>query len=119
MKKIILKFLVSLFSIFLFVLSIIDIIDYIQQIIQMTASYELTIRDFLPYLIRQILYLITSILLFLIVNIKGLNFLTQSLTDITKKRYLNNKEKRLAKKQADLEREIAEKQAALDEMKKG
>ena len=125
MKKIIIKILVSFFSIALIIYSIISIIDCIQRISYIENSmifYNIKKGTYLGIEIyRLVFYVITitsNILLFLLVNIKDLDYLTSSLIKAIKEHRASTAEQRKAKKQAKLQAEIAEKQAKLDEIKK-
>ena len=80
------------------------------------------IKYFLKYKNYELIFFLIcaacNFLCFLIINLKDLQFLTNSLIKTIKEHRASTAEQRKAKKQAKLQAEIAEKQAKLDEMKK-
>ncbi len=116
MKKNILKTIASFVSIVFLMLwlwlGIDNIISYIQMIKDIGFFGEFT-TDFklIMQIVREFVMLIVAVLLFLVVNLKDLQFLTESILEKTKKyREETKKEK--------LKTDIAKKQAMLEEMKK-
>ena len=116
MKKNILKIIASAVSIVFLVLwlwmGIDNIISYIRVIKHMGLTGDFAF-DFkwIMQIVREFVMLIVAVLLFLVVNLKDLQFLTESILEKTKKY-------REEKKKEKLETDIAKKQAMLEEMKK-
>jgi hypothetical protein len=116
MKKNILKIIASVVSIVFLVLWLWLGIDNIISIMRAIKRMGLT-GDFafdfkwIMQIVREFVMLIVAVLLFLVVNLKDLQFLTESILEKTKKY-------REKKKKEKLETDIAKKQAMLEEMKK-
>lgn len=121
MKKNIIKISFSIISLLAFIFSIISIISAIKNLTYWgeapNKQYWAYISEYADFaigfetyrLIFWIFCCISNVLFFLIVNIKGLRFVTDSLIETISKKKKENKK-------AKLEREIAQKQAELDEL---
>lgn len=130
MKKIIFKLSLLVFSIAILVFSIINLVDILSaQIpvlkdgIKLQEIYgkddhtaKVTIEFALDLIVPACFSFLTSLLFFLVINIKGLQFVTVSTIQLIKEHKAKTSAERNAKKQAKLAREIAEKQAELDKM---
>ena len=123
MKKIFIKIVLSVFSLFSIIFSIVTIFQSVQNIsyyqdIKGNAYWLLMSKDSVEFalgfetyrLIFWIVCCISNLLFFLVVNFKGLQFVTISATQLIKEH--NSKENKRAK----LSQEIAKKQAELDEL---
>lgn len=74
------------------------------------------IENIIISIIHAVIYFSVSLLFFLVINLKGLQFVTVSAVQLIKEHKAKTSEERNAKKQAKLAREIAEKQAELEKM---
>ena len=79
-------------------------------------QYQIVLNDFIQSISYYSVTLIFSILFFLVVNFKDLQFVTVSTIQLIKEHREKTSEERKAKKQAKLSQEIAQKQAELDEL---
>ena len=130
MKKIIFKLSLLVFSIAILVFSIINLVDILSaQIpvlkdgIKLQEIYgkddhtaKVTIEFALDLIVPACFSFLTSLLFFLVINIKGLRFVTVSTIQLIKEHKEKTSAERSEKKQAKLSREIAEKQAELEKM---
>lgn len=124
-NKILLKILIMVISCIFVIFSIIIFIDNLISTIESLKILKRAEPDIYQellklYIQRNIVYpfftVVLSILFFLIVNFKGMNFLTVSLIQFIKENKGKISEERKDKKQAKLAREIAQKQAELDKL---
>lgn len=74
------------------------------------------IKDNQINILHSAIFFLTSLLFFLVINIKGLQFVTVSTIQLIKEHKAKTSAERFEKKQAKLAREIAEKQAELEKM---
>ncbi len=121
MKKNIFKISFSIISFLAFIFSIISIISAIKNLTYWgeapNKQYWAYISEYADFaigfetyrLIFWIFCCINNILFFLVINIKGLRFATESLIETISKKKKGNRK-------AKLEREIAQKQAELNEL---
>lgn len=125
-KKSLIKIIISIFSICFLLFSFYLFFSYLFQQITFFQKYKSIFSDLeykrqITYFIRTIFQyffnLLASILLFLVINFKGLKFLTESIIEKFVSWRKDTEEERKENKQAKLQREIAEKQAELEKMK--
>lgn len=132
-KKSLIKIIISIFSMCFLIYSFIVLFDYIfKQIYHLknlksylawgdNITYEELYNEqivlFIKGLINNIINLLSSILLFLVINFKDLKFLTESIIEKFVSWRKDTEEERKENKQAKLQREISEKQAELEKMK--
>ena len=120
--NIVVKILSTIFFIYFLVFSINEIFVYIEDFNFIRNFYDGekladAYKQTFYYMIHCILSLFIAFFLFLLVNFKGLKFLTNSLIEQIKEHREKTAEERKTKKQAKLQAEIAQKQAELEEMK--
>lgn len=128
-KKIVIKIILSCLSVLFLILSIIQLFDIlptqiksIKNDLQYIEVYgtNSVVKSTIEFSIKQIVYsslcVIAFAFCFLVINIKGLQFVTVSTIQLIKEHKAKTSEERNAKKQAKLAREIAEKQAELEKM---
>lgn len=125
-KKSLIKIIISIFSICFLLFSFYLFFSYLFQQITFFQKYKSIFSDLeykrqITYFIRTIFQyffnLLASILLFLVINFKGLKFLTESIIEKFVSWRKDTEKERKENKQAKLQREIAEKQAELEKMK--
>lgn len=126
-KKFFIKIIISIFSICFLLCSLYSFFSYLFNQITYIKKYLILIDDakyknqqityFLRMLFQYFFVLLASIILFLVINFKGLKFLTESLIEKFVSWRKDTEEERKENKQAKLKREIAEKQAVLEKMK--
>lgn len=128
-KKIVIKIILSFLSVLFLILSIIQLFDIlptqiksIKNDLQYIEVYgtNSVVKSTIEFSIKQIVYsslcVIAFAFCFLVINIKGLQFVTVSTIQLIKEHKESTKEERAEKKQAKLAREIAQKQAELEKM---
>ena len=125
-KKSLIKIIISIFSICFLLFSFYLFFSYLFQQITFFQKYKSIFSDLeykrqITYFIRTIFQyffnLLASILLLLVINFKDLKFLTESIIEKFVSWRKDTEEERKENKQAKLQREIAEKQAELENMK--
>ena len=119
--KILIMVISCIFVIFSIIIFIDGLISTIESLKILQRAEPDRYQELLKlYIQRNIVYpfftVILSILFFLVVNFKGMKFLTISFVQLIKEHREKTIDERKVKKQSKLEREIAQKQAKLDEI---
>lgn len=124
-KKIILKIIVSVLSIAIFVWFLFSCIENIKISVTAIKKYGNSPEVFAEIIdslgetiLREFIMIISSSFVFLAFNLSDFNYLSGSLIKMLKSHCIKNADNKKQKKQKQLEKDIAKKQAMLEEMKK-
>ena len=125
-KKLLFKNFLIIFSFSAIIISVLSIINAVKNLkfysdAYSDVRYEVAFSNFRGFEIHRLCFwifcCISNFLFFLVINFKGLKFLTESIIEKFVSWRKDTEEERKENKQAKLQREIAEKQAELEKMK--